>query len=159
LHILFKTNFYTRSFVILEEQRTATRIPIIVTHTPSPSTRSYSIDPERRTDFTEKCLICDRYFNDPLVKRICSECNYKIYRPESNYEVTSRPTSHSRTTNIYPSAYTHGFPPILPSKPKTTARAIIRCPHCKNQNMTSDGMTGLDYHCSVCRNVIPAVYL
>jgi hypothetical protein len=137
--------------VYILERSGSSRIPVHVENSSSSATRSYLIDFERRKYFTAKCVVCNHLLDDLPPTRICSECDHKIRygAPRQSDIVRSKATNRNRPT------YEPDFAPLVSSTPKTTSSRIIRCPHCKHENLSNDEMNGLDFHCSICRNVIP----
>ncbi len=113
---------------------------------------------EQRRAPPDKCLLCNRLFDDIESRRFCPQCDGRIQNVTSYDDVPRRPSSRSRSTNIYLPEYDRGYTSILSPVPKARPQRKIICPHCKNPNLLYSLSSNSDFRCSACQNLIPSAY-
>jgi hypothetical protein len=142
----------------LERQKPSTiNIPI---HVVKPS--SSSDNPNLTTYETarlppELCVLCDKPFNDWKLTRICPICDYKIRSPTAYDDISTRPNTRSRSTNLYMPTSDRSWTSLSPALKTRLSNKII-CPHCKSPNLAYNLTPNTEFRCSACQNPIHSAY-
>jgi DNA-directed RNA polymerase subunit RPC12/RpoP len=139
-------------FVTLETSASSS-IPVRIAPSNSPSN-----DSDQRVDRSALCLLCNQPFDDVLGRHFCPECDERLKNTEY-HDVSSRPSTRSRSTNMYSSRSDRGYSPVLSPTPKTRPARKIICPHCRNPNLLQNLTHNSEYRCTACQKPIPSSYL
>jgi rubredoxin len=113
---------------------------------------------ERSRPPRDRCILCDKPFDDVKLTRFCPTCDHRLNNSNRYGDVSSRPSTRLGSTNIYVPASDRSYTSLSPAL-KTRLSNKVLCPHCKMPNLILNLTLNTEYHCSACQNPIPTAYL
>ncbi len=144
-------------FFLERQQSNTIPIPIHVVKPSSSSDNPNLAIYEYRRAPRDVCILCDQLFDDVRSTHICPTCDYRIRNPSAYDYVSTRPSTRSRSTNMYLPTSDRSWTSLSPALKTRLSNKII-CPHCKNPNLTYNLTPSTEFRCSACQNPIHSAY-